>query len=211
MYFVAFLYSVLHGSNVWRYVFRKNVRFKGAFLCHTKLNVSKTGSVMIGEKCQMYHCTLSIADGGGIFISGNQTCINNTRFVVREHGRIAIKEDFSMQGGIIQSVDGMPVEIGAHCMFSGDIDILSGDLHPIFSIQDRKIINQSQKIIISDNVWLGAHVKMLKGAFVAPHSVVGCSSLVTGSLNCPNSIYAGVPAKRVKSGIDWERGIETIN
>lgn len=116
-----------------------------------------------------------------------------------------------MQGGIIQSVDGMPVEIGAHCMFSGDIDILSGDLHPIFSIQDRKIINQSQKVIISDNVWLGAHVKMLKGAFVAPHSVVGCSSLVTGSLSCPNSIYAGVPAKRVKSGIDWERGIEVIN
>lgn len=69
MYFVAFLYSVLHGSNVWRYVFRKNVRFKGAFLCHTKLNVSKTGSVMIGEKCQMYHCTLSIADGGGAFLS----------------------------------------------------------------------------------------------------------------------------------------------
>ena len=50
-----------------------------------------------------------------------------------------------------------------------------------------------------------------KGAFVASHSVVGCSSLVTGSLSYPNSIYAGIPAKRVKCGIYWGRGIETIN
>ena len=202
---IAFIYSFIHGSNVWKYLFNKNVTVKGAFLKRTKLYINKNSSIVIGEKCQMNNCTISIAAGGDIFIAGNQTCINNTRFVVREHGRIAIKEDFSMQGGIIQSVDGMPVEIGAHCMFSGDIAILSGDLHPIFSIENRQIINPSQKVIISDNVWLGAHVKVMKGSFVASHSVVGCSSLVTGRLSYPNSIYAGVPAKHVRGECNWSR------
>lgn len=116
-----------------------------------------------------------------------------------------------MQGGIIQSVDGMPVKIGAHCMFSGDIDILSGDLHPIIDVQNKKVINQSREVVISDNVWLGAHVKVLKGSIIASHSVVGCCSLVTGSLDSSNSIYAGIPAKWIKSGIDWSRGIEIKN
>lgn len=211
MYVMAFLYSVLQGSNVWRYIFSKNVTYRGAFLKRTKLYINKNSSIVIGEKCQMNNCTISIAAGGDIFIAGNQTCINNTRFVVRECGLITVKDDFSMQGGIIQSVDGMPVKIGAHCMFSGDIDILSGDLHPIIDVQNKKVINQSREVIISDNVWLGAHVKVLKGSIIASHSVVGCCSLVTGSLSHPNSIYAGVPAKKIKDGVDWARSKKASN
>lgn len=205
MYVMAFLYSVLQGSNVWRYIFSKNVTYRGAFLKRTKLYINKNSSIVIGEKCQMNNCTISIAAGGDIFIAGNQTCINNTKFVVRERGLITVKDDFSMQGGIIQSVDGMPVKIGAHCMFSGDIDINSGDLHPIYDINTKEIINQSKKIIISNNVWLGAHVRIMKGANIASHTVIGNSSLVNKKLEEPYSIYAGIPARKIKDGIDWAR------
>lgn len=68
-------------------------------------------------------------------------------------------------------------------------------------------------VLHGSNVWRYVFRKNVhfKGAFVDSHSVVGSSSLVTGNLSYPNSIYAGIPAKRVKSGIYWGRRIETIN
>lgn len=150
--------------------------------------------------------------GGQITLSGEQTCINNTKLIIREHnGKITIGDDFSMQGGIIQSVDGTSIQIGQHCMFSGDIDINSGDLHPIYDINTKEIINQSKNIIISNNVWLGAHVRIMKGANIASHTVIGNSSLVNKKLEEPYSIYAGIPARKIKDGIDWARSKKASN
>lgn len=62
----AFTYSILSGSNVWRYVFRKDVKFKGAFLKHTHLYVRKGGKIYLGPKCQMKNCRIDV--WGGAFL-----------------------------------------------------------------------------------------------------------------------------------------------
>lgn len=205
MNIIAFFYSLVHGSNVWRYVFNKNVTYRGAFLKRTKVYVDKNSKVYIGEKCQMNGCLIN-AQGGEVRISGSQTCINNTKLIIREpKGKIIIGEDFSMQGGIIQCVDGTSIQIGKHCMFSGDIDITSGDLHPIYNVQTKEIINHSKDITISDRVWIGAHVRVMKGVCITSNVIVGNSSLVNRALEQSYCVYAGIPAKKIKEGVDWAR------
>jgi len=58
---------------------------------------------------------------------------------------------------------------------------------------------QSSKggIIIENDVWFGANVTVLDGAFIPNGCVIGANSLVTGTLE-PYGVYAGSPAKLIK-------------
>ena len=212
LYIVAFWYSLFHRSNIWRYLFTKNVTFKGAFLNHVKIFASKDARIELGPRLQAHHCIIQARAGGRIHVDGRQTCILNTKLIVREPGGlIRIGEDFSMQGGIIQSVESQPVLIGSHCMFSGDLEIISGDLHPIFNLSNKVIINPSCEIVIGDHVWIAAHVRVLKGVTIASNVVVGSCALVSNDLTHPNAIYVGQPARLLKVGIGWQRNHLGLN
>lgn len=56
----------------------------------------------------------------------------------------------------------------------------------------------ARPIHIGSNVWIGAHAAILAGASIGSNSVVGANSVVTGTLDS-DSVYAGVPAKRIRS------------
>lgn len=49
---------------------------------------------------------------------------------------------------------------------------------------------------IGDNVWIGAHVKILKGVTVGDHAVVGAGSVVTRSVEACERV-AGIPARPI--------------
>jgi|APSaa5957512535_1039671.scaffolds.fasta_scaffold117041_2 acetyltransferase-like isoleucine patch superfamily enzyme len=51
-----------------------------------------------------------------------------------------------------------------------------------------------KEIIIEEDVWVGAHVKILSGANIGAHSVVGAGSVVT-SIIPPYSIVVGNPGR----------------
>jgi len=53
-------------------------------------------------------------------------------------------------------------------------------------------------IIIEDDVWLGANVTILDGAYIKKGSIIGANSTVIGEVE-GYSIYAGSPAKKIKS------------
>lgn len=57
-----------------------------------------------------------------------------------------------------------------------------------------KILN---KIVIEDNVWIGAHSIILSGVTVGEGCIVGAGSVVTHDVP-PYSIVAGVPARVIK-------------
>lgn len=54
------------------------------------------------------------------------------------------------------------------------------------------------KITVNDNVFVGHNCTILRGVTIGENTVVGACSLVNKSLE-PNSVYAGVPAKRICS------------
>lgn len=55
-----------------------------------------------------------------------------------------------------------------------------------------------EKVTISDDVWIGSGCKILGGVSIATRSIIGAGSVVTKNTET-NSLYGGVPAKRIKS------------
>jgi len=55
----------------------------------------------------------------------------------------------------------------------------------------------AKKIIINDNIWIGAGSKILAGVTIYEHSIIAAGSVVTKDVE-ENTIYAGIPAKKIK-------------
>lgn len=68
MNIIAFIYSFIHGSNVWKYLFNKNVTFKGAFLNHTKIYINQYSNIYIGAKCQLNNCIIDARGEANNFV-----------------------------------------------------------------------------------------------------------------------------------------------
>lgn len=96
-------------------------------------------------------------------------------------------------------------------MFSKGIYISTTDSHSIISTSTGLRINSAKNVNIKSHVWLGRNVTINKGVTVSENSVVAGHSVVTKSMP-PNCVAAGVPAKVVKTEIDWDRKrIQLIN
>lgn len=93
------------------------------------------------------------------------------------------------------------VRIGNHNLIADDVEFWSCDGHSIY--QNGVRINRSKPIVISDNVWIGRNVKILKGVTLFENTVVGMGSLVTARYYPSHSLIAGFPAKVIKEGITW--------
>jgi|TARA_B110000305_G_C19393866_1_gene616368 maltose O-acetyltransferase len=53
-------------------------------------------------------------------------------------------------------------------------------------------------ITIKDNVWIGARVIVLPGIKIEKNCIIAAGSILTKDTK-PNSVYAGVPAKKIKN------------
>ncbi|WP_436863192.1 acyltransferase [Acinetobacter haemolyticus] len=54
------------------------------------------------------------------------------------------------------------------------------------------------KIVIEKDVWIGCSVKILAGTHIEPRVVVAAGAVVSGKRLAGNSIYGGVPCKKLK-------------
>lgn len=134
------------------------------------------------------------------------TKVVNTVFYMEDDGSsITIGRDFTMEGGNISSTEGKSIIIGDDCMFSNDVEIQNDDSHPILDKETGKRTNNAALVTIGDHVWITAHVRILKGAIIPDRSIMGNSSVVSAKFKESNSVYAGIPARLVKSNIMWER------
>ncbi len=95
------------------------------------------------------------------------------------------------------------IVFGNNNLISWDVLILNNDFHSIIDRNSKQIINKSKDIIIGNNVWIGCKCTILKGSTINDHIIIGANSLVTGSLNEMNSIYAGTPTTRLKKDVEW--------
>ena len=118
------------------------------------------------------------ADSGKIII-GNYNSFNSNVFLGGSGGEI---------------ITGDNVLIGPNC-------VLRASDHKFR--KDQIIRNQghvSGKIIIEDDVWLGANVIILKDVIIKKGSIIGAGSVVTKSTE-EYSINAGVPAKKISERV----------
>lgn len=140
--------------------------------------------IEIGENCYIGGGEFWMEDNNCYIIIHSGTTIESAHLAVTEpHSRIEIYDD---------------------CMLANHIEIRTGDSHAITDANTGQKINPAKNVILQNHVWVGAHVKILKGVTISSNSVIGTSSVVTNSIPA-NCIAAGIPAKVIKTGTNWKR------
>lgn len=166
-----------------------------------------------GNGCKVDIGSGASIDGARFELSGEESLIS-----IGEHGRFAqgmvleshdihseviIGHNTDIWGnGRIVSADGKIVSIGNRCQIAYGFEIRSSDSHSILN-QNGERINPGSDVIIGDHVWLGANVKVLKGAVVEDESVIGNDSMLLKGIYRSNCVYVGKPAVKIKDNINW--------
>jgi acetyltransferase-like isoleucine patch superfamily enzyme len=105
----------------------------------------------------------------------------------------------------IVAKNGKNIFIGDECMFAREIMIRNNDGHIILDRETGEVLNKPEDIVIENNVWIGMRSVILKGSLVKSGSVIGAMSLVNKKFDEENILIAGVPAKKIRSNIEWRR------
>lgn len=95
------------------------------------------------------------------------------------------------------------ISVGDNCLFAKNVKLTVSDGHPIVDVATGQRCNATEDIIIGSHIWFCEDALVLKGAEIADHSVVACRAVVTKNNYPQNCILGGVPAKVIKSCIDW--------
>lgn len=183
---------------------------------------------MIENHGRLSNVEIDIKGDNNKIIIGKGTVIKNIRFYIRgnhhiitigencyfgrgefwmedQYGIIDIKNKVTVQeAGFALTEQNSKILIGEDCMISNHVEIRTGDSHSIIEQATGKRINPAANVILENHLWVGAHVKILKGVTIGHDSIIGIASLVTNNVP-PNSIAAGIPAKLIREGIGWTR------
>jgi acetyltransferase-like isoleucine patch superfamily enzyme len=114
------------------------------------------------------------------------------RFTIMNPENLQIDDNTTINEGVhINCRDN--VKIGKGVRISTNVQIHSGKLDLNYFPR----IHTQAPIIIEDNVWLATGVIVLAGVTIHQNSVVAAGSVVTRDVP-PNSVVAGIPAKKIK-------------
>lgn len=153
-------------------------------LTHWMLQFPGTGRRLAKNKLR------SFGDGSSLrpfcFLVGTQFIDIGERVTIRPHTIFMASNIASIRIG-----DDVLIGSGAH-FYSAN--------HK-FELRDKLIADQghpvSEDIVIEDDVWIGANAIILPGVRIGRHSVIAAGSVVTESVDA-FSVYAGVPARKIK-------------
>lgn len=152
-----------------------NLKTTKSTIIQEDVYIDKYGKVFIGENTVVKRWSVINAMEANITIGNN--CSINSFCHISGKGDIEI---------------GNNVLIATHCVI-----ISSNHIFDRTDIPIKEQGNTPKKIIIEDDVWLGAGVKVLAGITIGKGSVIGAGSVVTKDIPA-YSIAVGVPAKVIK-------------
>lgn len=157
-------------------------------IIHAGTDLQNTAIQILGSDC-----TLEIAENS-LLQNGNIILDHGSSIFLGRYTRVA--------NPVIRAEHHTSIWMGERCMISSDTLIRTTEEYGIFDIATQERINPAADIVIGNHVWMGIGAKVGPGTVVGTGTIVGLSSFATGILE-PYSIYAGSPARKVKSGISW--------
>lgn len=169
---------------------------------------------ILGDNNLIYFSKGSICTNIDIFIRGNNNRIEIGENCIYKSGAIWIEDDENLlyieDGTTIESAaflmteNSKKIKIGKDCLISTGVVCRTGDSHTIVDINTNQRINYAKNVILGNHVWIGSDVKILKGSVIGDNSIIGSSSVVSGVIDA-SSVAVGIPAKVIKTGVNWLR------
>jgi len=91
----------------------------------------------------------------------------------------------------------LSIEIGARVLIGPYVFITDSDHCMVGRARISGAGMVSVPVVINDEVWIGAHVTILKGVIIGKGAVIAAGSVVNRDVP-PFAIYGGIPAKMIK-------------
>lgn len=166
---------------------------KIAFGCYIK----NSAQINIGKRVKVHSGASLDASSSGLLELGDGTTVNRYAYLNASRGGIKIGAGTEINNfSVINGAGG--VEIGTNVLVGPGVQIAS--YQHVYRDKNRLIKEQDylyRKIVIGDDVWIGANAVILAGVTIGQGSVVGAGSVVTKSCE-PYSVLVGAPARVIK-------------
>lgn len=147
---------------------------------HTKCNID-TGVTITnwenfscGDDCAIYHGTYILNHSGRVVI-GNNSHLGAMCYLNVCYGNLKIGNDVAIGPGTKIIVYSNHYQLGK-------------------KVTDERIIKD---VKLGNNIFIGANSTIIPGSIIADNVVVGAGSVIMGNLD-PNSVYAGIPCRKIK-------------
>jgi len=172
----------------------------------SRLNIKGSyNSIYISEKVILDRVNFDInGHNNKIFIGKNSKIVGKLQ-IKGNNSYIYIGENTIMtnfESRLFAQENNIYISIGNNCLVSKTL-MRTSDSHSILDINTEHRINYADSITVEDDVWIGEDTTILKGTRIPKGSILAHSSVVSKKFNEYNSIYAGIPAKKIKSNIKW--------
>jgi acetyltransferase-like isoleucine patch superfamily enzyme len=162
--------------------------------------------VVLAANVHLTKVTLILRGTGNLIYFGPETRLRNVMVkAVGDDNIVAFGRDVSFESGtVLCEREGRALLVGDDCMFSNSIILRTTDHHGIFDRSTKARLNEPADVVVGAHVWLGNGARVNKGTRIGTGTVVGQMSIVGGTLEA-NCIYAGVPARKLRSDVVWSR------
>lgn len=157
------------------------------------------GGVELGQKRGL---TLEINKGGKLIFEGSAFFANGCYFRVHTGAIMIIGNKFGANSCcFVRSTT--KVTFGNSVLLGWENEIIDSDGHDIWVNGEH--VEKAKPIHIGNHVWLTSHVRVSKGVTIANDCIVAKSAVVTKQHTIPHTLIGGVPARDIRTGIDWEK------
>lgn len=174
-------FIVIHGNGIR---VGKNVSFNGIPF----VDVNRKGNCIIGDNCSF---------NSRVFynpIGRNQRC----QIVVGKDATLTIGENVGASSAAF--ICYTSITVGNNVKIGGNTVIYDSDFHSLNYEKRRKVktdIPESKPVSIENDVFIGAHVTILKGVRIGARAIVAAGSVVTKNVPA-DEVWGGNPAKKIR-------------
>jgi acetyltransferase-like isoleucine patch superfamily enzyme len=210
-------------NTIFYVIFKSNITLPNTSLYFSNLKIANTNfasfkcseisgtKIFMSGKDNSIEIKDSVISQTNIFIDGN-----NNNLIVEPHVKlrsatihirgnnclIEIKKGTTFGGIRIVNVgESNNIIIGENCLFADFIELWASDTHSIYDLEGNRM-NNEKPVVIGNGVWIGSHVKILKGVTIGNGAIIGMNSMVTKNI-APKTLNVGNPAHCIKENISW--------
>jgi acetyltransferase-like isoleucine patch superfamily enzyme len=153
--------------------------------------------IVPGLKASFGHCGKNVRIAYNVDIKGGKNCFIGEGSQIGPHSLF-----WTTRAKIL---------IGNKVLMGPYVTIITGDhrtdvvgKHIIDVSDDEKLPANDADVIIHDGVWISSNVIILKGVTIGEGAVIAAGAVVTNDVE-PYTIYAGVPARKIRNRFSNEQ------